>query len=99
MRIESTSVGHKSRDPEEYIDPSKSWRDNEKLVYGELIRELVLEIPPVDGCKVTRVEIEEILKIAHKNQHSKYVKLTDPNAKALYSRRVRCNNRNIEVCV
>ena len=93
------SVGHRSRDPEEYIDPSKSWRDNEKLVYGKLIRELVLEIPPVDDCKVTHIEIEEILKIAHKNQRSKYVKLTDPNAKALYSRRVRCNNRNIEVCV
>ena len=46
------SVGHRSRDPEEYIDPSKSWRDNEKLVYGKLIRELVLvlEIPPVDDC-------------------------------------------------
>ena len=50
------------------------------------------------GCEVTRVEIEEILKIAHNNQRSKYMKLTDPNAKISYSRRVRCNNRNIEVC-
>lgn len=34
----------KGLDPEEYIDPSKSWRDNEKLVCGKLIRELVLDI-------------------------------------------------------
>jgi hypothetical protein len=79
------------------MDPSKSWHDNEKLVYGKLIQEVVVELLPVDGCEVTRIEIEEILKTAHKNQRSKYLKLTDPNAKALYLRRIRCNNRNMEV--
>ena len=85
----------KGLDVEEYFDPSKSWRDNETIVYGSLIVELVELLPPIDGRAVTRVEIEEILKTAHRNQRSKYQK-SDPAIKALQSRRIRRNNRNFE---
>ncbi|PKY50955.1 hypothetical protein RhiirA4_467735 [Rhizophagus irregularis] len=61
----------KGLDAEEYFDPSKSWRENEDIIYGSLIAELVELLPPIDGRAVTRVEIEEILKTAHKNQRSK----------------------------
>jgi hypothetical protein len=64
-------------------------------VYGSLIVELVELLPPVGGRAVTRVEIEEILKTAHKNQRSRYLK-SDQAEKALHLRRIRRNNRNFE---
>ena len=85
----------KGLDVGEYFDPSKSWRDNEGIIYGSLIVELVELLPPVGGRVVTRVEIEEILKTAHKNQRTKYLK-SDPETKALHLRRIRRNNRNFE---
>ncbi|CAG8634559.1 6060_t:CDS:2, partial [Paraglomus brasilianum] len=41
----------KGLDPEEYMDPSKSWRDNEKLVYGKLIRDR-----PINKYDVSELE-------------------------------------------
>ena len=57
----------KGLDVEEYFDPSKSWHDNEAIVYGLLIVELVELLSPIDGHAITCVEIKEILKIAHRN--------------------------------
>lgn len=80
------------------MDPSKNWCENEAIIYGKLICELVIELPPVNDCAVTHVEIEEILKTAYKNQRSKYQKLADPTAKSLFLQCVCHNNRNLEVC-